>query len=52
MTDIEKRISELEKKVTGDNRTKEEIERERVLIEAAEKEVARRLKEIREEAVR
>lgn len=52
MTDIEKRISELEKKIRGNERNKEAIEAERVEIEKYERIAVERLKKIREEVVR
>lgn len=44
MTGIEKRISELEKKIAGDNRTRKEIEEERITIEKAESKAQERLR--------
>lgn len=46
MTDIEKRINELEKKIAGDNRTGKEIEAERITIEKAERKAKERLRRI------
>lgn len=44
---IKKRIAELEGKIKGEDRTNEEREAERKMIEEAEKKVAERLKKIR-----
>lgn len=46
---IKKRIAELEGKIKGDDRTKEEREAERKEIEKCERIAAERFKKIREE---